>query len=280
MKTGYNGPMSLEVNSGNWQDLFAGCYMYTLIGTGSLVMNGGSAVNVQTTYNGNHTGDLSITVNGGTITNLYGGGRSGGTINGNVTVNLNGGTIKTKWDADGAGTLNGQAVLNLGGHVTIGTGIRLNVTGEVTAPSVVTISGTPTYGTAYVTAPAGSDILYSQGACTVSGSTTKSFTLTQPVSKNIELKYDDRRALGGLVGYVPVAVSISNEQVTSKKVGTTDADDHVIIYENGNIYAVGIGTATLNVNGTAHNVTVTPATLSMLTITGHSVGAGDGGSIV
>ena len=277
MKSGYNGPMSLEVNSGNWQDLFAGCYMYTLNGTGSLVMNGGSAVNVQTTYNGKHTGDLTITVNGGTITNLYGGARSTGTINGNVTVNLNGGTVKTKWDADGAGTLNGQAVLNLGGHVTIGTDIRLNVTGAVTAPSIVTISGTPSYGTAYVTAPAGSDILYSQGACTVSGT---SYVLDELKPQNISIKYDDRKDLADLVGVTPVEVQISGEQVTSCKVGTTEADDHVIIYENGKIYAVGTGTATLTVNGTANTVTVSAAPLTMLMITGHSVGAGDGGSIL
>jgi len=286
MKSNYNGPMSLEVNSGAWQDLFAGCYMYTLTGSGSLVMNGGSAVNVQTTYNGKHTGELTITINGGTVTNLYGGSRgtgtNTGTITGNVTVNLNGGTIKTKLDADGTGTfVNGGATLNLGGgNLTIGTSIRLNVNGTATGTTVVTVSGTPSYGTAYVTGAIAEDaVLYSQGACTVSGTDTKSFTLTQPQSKNIELKYDDRKALGGLVGYVPVEVTVSNEQVTSQKVGTTEADSHVLIYENGTLYAVGTGTADLTVNGTTHTVTVTPAPLTMLMITGHSVGAGDGGNI-
>ncbi len=125
MKSGYSGPMSIEVNSGSWQDLFAGCYMYTLTGSGSLTMNGGSAVNVQTTYNGKHTGDLTITLNGGTVTNLYGG------------------TISTKLDPDGVGTfVNGGATLNLGGgNLTIGTGIRLAVTGTATGTTVVTVSG-------------------------------------------------------------------------------------------------------------------------------------------
>ena len=284
MKSNYNGPMSLEVNSGSWQDLFAGCYMYTLTGDASLVMNGGSAVNVETTYNGKHTGQLSITINGGTITNLYGGARnSKGEITGDVTINLNGGTIKTKLDQDGVGTFKngGKAILNLGGgNLTIGANIRLNVTGAATGTTIVTVSGTPAYGTAYVTGAINDDaVLYSQGACTVSGTDTKSFTLTQPESKTIELKYDDRKALGSLVGYVPVEVAVSNEQVTSNKVGTADADDHVLIYENGTLYAVGTGTATLTVNGTAHTVTVTPAPLTMLMITGHSVGAGDGGNI-
>lgn len=281
----YTGNMSLEVNSGNWQDLCAGAYMYTMNGNGSLVMNGGSVVNLEVTYNGKQTGDVTITVNGGTITNLYGGSRNnGGVLTGNLTLNLNGGTIKTKLDADGTGTfVNGGATLNLGGgELTIGTGIRVNVTGSATGTTTVTVNGTPTFGTAYVTAPAGTAddaILYTQGTCAVSGSTTKSYTLTQAKSLQIDLRYDDRKDLATLLGQAPTDVTISNEQVTSKKVGTAEADAHVLYYENGTLYAVGTGTATLTVGGTSHTVTVTPAPITMLMITGHSVGAGDGGNI-
>lgn len=213
LRSGYVGDMSLEVNSGNWQDLCAGAYMYTMNGNGSLVMNGGSVVNLEVTYNGKHTGNLTITVNGGVVDNLYGGSRhKDGVITGDVTVYWYGGTIK-KRDTDGAGKVTGAA------------------------------------------------------------------TLVQPEAQNISLQYDDRKNLENLLGYSAVDVSISNENVTSYQVGTDTKDEHVIIYENGKIIATGIGTADLTVGNTTHKITVTPATISMFMITGHSVGAGDGGNI-
>ena len=111
LRTGYVGDMSLEVNSGNWQDLCAGAYMYTMNGNGSLVMNGGSVVNLEVTYNGKHTGDVTITINGGTITNLYGGSRhKNGVLTGDITVYWYDGTIKNL-DVDGLGTINGTSKL-------------------------------------------------------------------------------------------------------------------------------------------------------------------------
>ncbi len=279
LRSGYVGDMSLEVNSGTWQDLCAGAYMYTMNGKGSLVMNGGSVVNLEVTYNGKQTGNVSITVNGGTITNLYGGSRhANGALTGNLTLNLNGGTVTKLLDADGLGTISGTKTLHLGGgHLTIAPSLAVNVTGKATGTTIVTVSGTPTYGKAYVTGNgAQGAVLYTNGTCTYANG---SFTLNEPVSKNIALKYDDRKELSALLGQVPVDVEISNEQVTSYKVGTQEKDAHVVIYENGKLIATGIGTADLTVNGTTHTVTVTPATISMFMITGHSVGAGDGGSI-
>ena len=213
LRTGYVGDMSLEVNSGNWQDLCAGAYMYTMNGNGSLVMNGGSVVNLEVTYNGKHTGDVTITINGGTITNLYGGSRhKNGVLTGDITVYWYDGTIKNL-DIDGLGTINGTS------------------------------------------------------------------KLVKPEAKDLALQYDDRKDLASLVGYTAGNVTISNEQVTSCQVGTTTKDEHVIIYEDGKIIATGIGTADLKVGSVTHKVTVTPATISMFMITGHSVGAGDGGAI-
>ena len=275
----YTGNMSLEVNSGNWQDLCAGAYMYTMNGNGSLVMNGGSVVNLEVTYNGKQTGDVTITVNGGTITNLYGGSRNNkGVLTGNLTLNLNGGTVTKLLDADGLGTISGTKLLNLGGgELTIGTGIRVNVTGSATGTTTVTVNGTPTFGTAYVTGNGKEgSVVYTNGTCTYADG---SFTLNEAVSKNIALKYDDRKDLTALLGQAPVDVTVSNEQVISYKVGTQEKDEHVVIYEKGKLIVTGIGTADLTVNGTTHQVTITPATISMFMITGHSVGAGDGGNI-
>lgn len=93
----------------------------------------------------------------------------------------------------------------------------------------------------------------------------------------IELLYDDRKELSSLVDTTG-EVTISNEVVTSYKVGTTTKDEHVLVYQNGTLYAVGTGTATLTVGDKSYTVHVKAAPISMFLITGHSVGAGQEGN--
>ena len=91
---------------------------------------------------------------------------------------------------------------------------------------------------------------------------------------DIELKYDDRKDLAQLLNTTVEAVEITDQRVTSYQVGTTQADPAVLIYEDGILYAVGTGTATLTVNDVAYQVTVVPAEISLFMYTGHSVGHG------
>lgn len=99
----------------------------------------------------------------------------------------------------------------------------------------------------------------------------------QAAEADISLLYDDRKELSTLVD-AQGEVTISDEVVTSYQVGTTEKDAHVLVYEDGVLYAVGTGTATLTVGEKSYNVTVSPAPISLFMITGHSIGAGQEGN--
>jgi len=94
---------------------------------------------------------------------------------------------------------------------------------------------------------------------------------------DITLLYDDRKPLSQLTDATGT-VSVTNEEVTSYKVGSQEKDDHVLIVQDGTVYAVGTGTATLTVGQTSYTVKVNPAPISLFMITGHSIGAGQEGN--
>lgn len=90
-------------------------------------------------------------------------------------------------------------------------------------------------------------------------------------------KYDDRIPVEQL-GHSG-APKIETIEVTSKSVaGEPDTD--VVVWQDGTLYAVGIGRAKLTFEDWAepYLVTVEPAALSIILMTGHSLGAGEQGS--
>ena len=99
----------------------------------------------------------------------------------------------------------------------------------------------------------------------------------QAAEADIALLYDDRKELSTLVDATGDVV-ISDEAVTSYQVGSTEKDAHVLVYEDGVLYAVGTGTATLTVGEKSYHVTVSPAPISLFMIIGHSSGAGQEGN--
>ena len=84
----------VEVCSGAWRNVYAGAYSaVTVTGDTELVFSGGSCQRVAAVYNGTQKGNVSITINGGTVGQLDMGAVNTGTVTGNVTTTICGGTI-------------------------------------------------------------------------------------------------------------------------------------------------------------------------------------------
>lgn len=90
------------------------------------------------------------------------------------------------------------------------------------------------------------------------------------------LYYDDRFAVGDY------QVSLGDQNCTSKKVGSETLDDAVVTKVGNQLIATGCGTceATFSKDAVSYavTITVTPAPISLVMITGHSLGAGEKGN--
>lgn len=100
-----------------------------------------------------------------------------------------------------------------------------------------------------------------------------------PEDGRTNLYYDDRLSLAELTGGEPSTVEIRTEEVTSKKLGTQEAESQVLYYdqENARLIAVGCGLATVVADGTEYPIRVSTAPISLFLIIGHSLGAGQTG---
>ena len=161
---------TLEINSGDWRNVYAGCYHKTLTGSGKVVINGGSVARLGGTYTGTITKNAEIIVNGGTVGLIQPTANASGTINGSITITLNGGTVTDKVEnlgtaADWAVNVAGNDVaLTYSGEVTLtditasklflGSNTRVTFSQTVTGPVAVTVDKAVRYNVPYVTAPA------------------------------------------------------------------------------------------------------------------------------
>lgn len=159
----------LEINSGTWRNVYAGSYVSSITGNGTLVFNGGTANKVGVVYNATMTGNAEITVNGGTVNTLCAGSLNNGTVSGTVDVTLCGGTLKsniTTKNAQGytvnlapskgltldcSGTLTASTLT--GGTLALAAGTQLKISDSVSGTTSVTALGGLCYGN-YITAPA------------------------------------------------------------------------------------------------------------------------------
>ena len=93
----------------------------------------------------------------------------------------------------------------------------------------------------------------------------------------LTLRYDDRYDVTGKVVEI-----VDAGTPTSYKVGYGVAagtlDDAVITLVGDKLIATGIGTAQVKIDDTVYNITVEAAPISLVMITGHSIGAGQNGT--
>ena len=93
---------------------------------------------------------------------------------------------------------------------------------------------------------------------------------------SLRLYYDDRFPVG------EYQVSLGDQQCDSKKAGTNEPDDAVITQVDNQLIATGCGTcmATFSKEGVSYavTITVTAAPISLVMVTGHSLGAGEKGN--
>ena len=96
---------------------------------------------------------------------------------------------------------------------------------------------------------------------------------------SVHLYYDDRIRADDIAGGSVSSCEVTDQQPTSRAVGSDAPDEAVLYHDTGAniLVAVGTGTATLVIDGTAHAVTVEPAPISLVMIAGHSLGEGSQG---
>ena len=178
---------ALEISSGAWRNVFASAFSsnVTIKGSASLTINGGSFQKVAAVYNGKHQGDVTITINGGTVPLLDAGTSNTGTVTGNSTVNICGGVLESAVTSTGVSgestvilapakgvTLQAPLTVNrlTGGQLTFSGEGQLTVTDAVTNVTTVTAEAGLSYRT-YVKAPAAtaeSAVVFTQQGATTS----------------------------------------------------------------------------------------------------------------
>jgi len=190
----------LEVNSGDWRNLYGGTYHKKLSASGKLVLNGGVAVALYGAYSSTVTGNVEIVMNGGTVQKISGTSGSKGIVSGNFAVTLNGGTVTGEIKPVGVGNVNGDKVITVAGDdvkltnagevsltnitaskLNLGSATKAVFTEAVTGPVAVSVDKLIRYNYAYITAPAAtsdSAFTFSQTMTVTDDGTSKTWKST------------------------------------------------------------------------------------------------------
>lgn len=119
-----------------------------------------------------------------------------------------------------------------------------------------------------------------------SSAATTDATVAATTSKDDEkidphIYYDDRVDILTFTGTKSVSdVKIKDEVVTSKKTGSSDKDAHVLVLSSDKktLIATGTGSATVVADGKEYPITVSAAPITLVVVTGHSLGMGSQGN--
>ena len=115
---------------------------------------------------------------------------------------------------------------------------------------------------------------------TTQATTVAATEATEADDGSLKFYYDDRISFADLGGTEASSVTILEQSVQSRKVGSDQPDDAVLFYDEASrqFIAVGVGTATLDVDGTQVLARVRTAPISLFMITGSSSGSGQCGN--
>ena len=110
--------------------------------------------------------------------------------------------------------------------------------------------------------------------------TTEAEETTEPVDNTIKMFYDDRKTPEELIGKAASSVEFKDQVVESDSIDGSGKDTEVLIYDNATnrIIATGVGTATVVADGVEYPVKVSAAPITIVLITGHSLGEGSQGN--
>lgn len=137
----YGGSAFGSVNGASQSNSVSGNGVNIVVNEGTIkqsLYGGGKGNNTYTPY---VMGNISITVNDGNISDIFGGNDAAGTPNGNITINLNGGTIgRTFGGGNNASVKNNNIYLDGATCTSIFGGS--NASGTVTTSTIITTSGT------------------------------------------------------------------------------------------------------------------------------------------
>lgn len=102
----------------------------------------------------------------------------------------------------------------------------------------------------------------------------------KPEELAVKMYYDDRKTPETLFGAAVTDLTVKSQTVTSRGVGTESPDTAVVTYDtdNGLLVATGTGTALVEADGVEYRIEISPAPITLLLITGHSLGEGYKGS--
>ncbi len=205
-------------------------------------------------------GNINITLNSGTYTNVYGAGSTGTSVSGDVTINYNGGELGGGIFGTAGGTVGGTSTLNIGGGAKINSSKIVFSTFDVVslAGTLELASGDPPAAPLNININGGlitanKFTLSGAGSLTSTGSAFADHNIQNATLTNLHLTVNDGQSLtltNTTLSNSAISTSISgNASTTAIPIDSLDAVEYIFAISNIEFSTVSIdGSLTLNIS--------------------------------